>query len=191
MLPNLLAFDVRVYDPLAPIRADNVEAVDTNGNPNDDAQGTLQPGDPGWEQALTNNYPIVGAGAYVDLFYNRQPYSTASASLFSGAPAYVGPPGAQAAYLNAIGATFDTWALSYERDGIDQLGDGRVDLAANGFDDPDINGNTINGVDDPGERETTPPYPVPLRGIEVRFRAYEPTTRQVRQATIGWDFVTE
>jgi hypothetical protein len=46
-------------------------------------------------------------------------------------------------------------------------------------------------VDDPGERETSPPYPVPLRGIQVQIRLYEPATRQVRQATVGADFIQE
>jgi hypothetical protein len=49
----------------------------------------------------------------------------------------------------------------------------------------------VNGVDDPGERETSPPYPVPLRGIQVRIRVLEPNTRQMRQATVGADFIQE
>jgi hypothetical protein len=198
MLSNVLAFDIRVYDPSAAILADNTDITGqgTPGNTTDDAQGTVQPGDAGWATCLTNNYPISGFGAYVDLFYSRYATPVASppnpAPIFAVAPAYVGPPASQAAYLTALGATYDTWALSYERDGVDQLGDGRIDLGTNGFDDLDIlTGTTINGVDDPGERETAAPYPIALRGIQVRLRVYEPTTRQVRQATIGWDFITE
>jgi hypothetical protein len=153
----------------------------------------VQPGDPGWPEAVNNSYPPVGAGAYVDLFYNRPAYMPATTSVFSGAPAVnLGlPAAASTAYLNALGATYDTWALSYERDGINQdlAADGATPLfdeGTNGFDD-----NLVNGVDDPLERETTPPYAVALRGIQVRLRAYEPTTRQVRQATIGWDFISE
>jgi hypothetical protein len=191
MLQSVLSFDIRVFDPQAPIRADNTEAVDTNGNPNDDAVGTVQPGDPGWDLAVANNYPIVGGGAYVDLFYNRYINPTMT-SIFSDVPAYIGPAASRTAYLNALGATYDTWAYSYERDGVDQLGDGRFDLATNGFDDLDlVTGTLINGVDDPGERETAAPYAVPLRGVEIRLRVLEPTTRQVRQATVGKDFITE
>jgi hypothetical protein len=66
------------------------------------------------------------------------------------------------------------------------MNDSNYDRSTNGLDD---DGN--NGVDDPGERETSPPYPYPLRGIEVKIRIYEPTTRQVRQATVSGDFLQE
>jgi hypothetical protein len=46
-------------------------------------------------------------------------------------------------------------------------------------------------VDDAGERETVPPYPYALRGVQVRIRVYEPQTRQVRQATVESDFIPE
>jgi hypothetical protein len=49
----------------------------------------------------------------------------------------------------------------------------------------------INGVDDVSERDTIPPYSYPLRGLQVRIRLYEPSTRQARQATVATDFVTE
>ena len=48
-----------------------------------------------------------------------------------------------------------------------------------------------NGVDDVGERETSPPYPVPLRGIQVRLRIIDRDTRQVRQMTVSSDFIPE
>jgi hypothetical protein len=209
ILANVLAFDVRAFDPSATLRADNADPTGqgTPGNLTDDAQGVVQPGDPGWDAAVTNNYPVVGAGAYVDLFFSRYAAGTAGASLFSDAPAYPGLPANKSFYVYGnvppgspppnpppffagLGATYDSWAISYERDGITQLA-GRTDLATNGFDDTDINGNYVGGVDDPSERETSPPYPVPLRGIQVKVRVNEPTTRQVRQATIGWDFITE
>jgi len=209
ILANVLAFDVRAFDPLAQIRADNADVTGqgTPGDPTDDAQGVVQPGDAGWDFAFSNNYPVVGAGAYVDLFYSRYAAGPVGASNFSAAPFYPGlpagqsfyvhgnvppgaPPPAPPPYIAGLGATYDSWATSYDHDGVTQLA-GRTDLGTNGFDDPDINGNTVNGVDDPGERETMPPYPVPLRGIQIKFRMYEPTTRQVRQATIGWDFITE
>ena len=52
-------------------------------------------------------------------------------------------------------------------------------------------GVAINGVDDHTERETSPPYPVDLRGIEVRIRMMDLNTRQVRQVSIVGDFVPE
>ena len=56
----------------------------------------------------------------------------------------------------------------------------------NGIDD-----DNQNGVDDAGERETSPPYPAPLRGIEVRIRVMDYSTRQVRQVSVVADFVPE
>jgi hypothetical protein len=86
---------------------------------------------------------------------------------------------------------YDTWALDYERDGINQDNDNLagtplIDEGTNGFDD-----DNANGVDDVDERETSPPYPVPLRGVQIRLRVYEPDTRQLRQATVVADFTPE
>jgi len=81
---------------------------------------------------------------------------------------------------------YDTWSLSYERDGLDEDGDSLIDQGADGIDN-----NGLNGVDDVGERETSPPYPVPLRGIQVRIRILDRDTRQVRQMTVSTDFIPE
>jgi len=80
--------------------------------------------------------------------------------------------------------TYDTWSSHYEANGLDEDGDGAFDEGTNGLDD---NGDGV--IDDLAERETSPPYPVPLRGLEVRIRCYEPSSRQVRQVTIRHTFV--
>jgi hypothetical protein len=49
----------------------------------------------------------------------------------------------------------------------------------------------VNGVDDPGERETKPPYPCALRSIQVRIRTFEPDSRQIRETTILQDFMPQ
>ena len=105
--------------------------------------------------------------------------------------------------------TYDTWAYDYERDGVDQnnnmelnasnqrfpdgldndmdgLVDEFLDEGTDGLDNDDA-----NGVDDVGERETSPPYVVPLRSVQIVFRMVDPDTRQVRQATVVRDFVPE
>jgi hypothetical protein len=84
-------------------------------------------------------------------------------------------------------ATYDTWSYHYEHDGIQQPNGGNnPDIGTNGFDD---DGNGI--VDDIGERETSPPYPVPLRGIKIRIRCYEPDSRQVHEISVVHSFVPE
>lgn len=156
-LSRCIGFDVRVFDPTAPLFGTGTAAgpSDIVVNP-----GTAR----------------VGQGAYVDLFYSR--YFSGSTSVFSAGP------DAKARLNNA--AVYDTWSSLYERDGVDQDGDSLFDEGTDGLDN---DGN--NGVDDVAERETSPPYPVPLRGVQVMIRAYDADTRQMRQATVVADFVPE
>jgi hypothetical protein len=57
------------------------------------------------------------------------------------------------------------------------------------FDEPASDAAGDGVFEDLGEAETLPPYPVPLRGVEIRIRCYEPSSRQVRQVTIRHTFV--
>lgn len=167
VLPNLLAFDARVYDPAAPLYGDDSA----------DPQAALQPGDPGFVTAYNlNPSNAVGWGAYVDLHYNRTLGSLTLSTPFAGLP--------DARSASGGFASYDTWSTFYERDGLDQFADGKTDAAFDGLD----NAPFADGVDDGGEFETSPPYPVKLRGIQVRIRMYEPGTRQTRQATVVSDF---
>ena len=66
-------------------------------------------------------------------------------------------------------SVYDTWSFHYEQDGIRQPGtsiQGVIDAGTNGLDD---NPNQYPGVDDMSERETSPPYPYPLRGLRVKI----------------------
>ena len=58
-----------------------------------------------------------------------------------------------------------------------------MDQGKNGIDD---NNNGL--IDEAAEQETSPPYPVPLKAVQVRIRCYEPSSRQVRQVTIQQEF---
>ncbi len=183
ILTNILSFDVRAFDPNALIqtRTSSVDAV--------------TPGDPGFAPASAG----VARGAYVDLNWIRDtlpipagaPFPPAGgASAFQGLGVGVlsnsGGVNLLAPAIDATGttATYDTWSTHYESDGIDQ--DGRVgpDQGTNGFDD---DGDGL--IDEADEAETSPPYPVALRGIEVRIRCYEPSSRQIRQVTVRHTFV--
>jgi type II secretory pathway component PulJ len=100
--------------------------------------------------------------------------------------------------------TYCTWSYHYEfnglsenqdnagaTDSIDNDGDGQVDEAGENLVDEgtDLLDNNRNGaVDDADEFETAPPYNVPLRGIEIRLRVYEPQGKQVRQVTVRHAF---
>ena len=78
----------------------------------------------------------------------------------------------------------------------------------NGFDDlgaidyKDSSGNGALGkitqlatkdgiVDDATESVTAPPYPVQLRGIQVKIRVFEPDSRQIREVTVVQDFLAQ
>lgn len=179
-LSNALAFDVRLYDPTAILLADPGGSV------------TLQPGDAGYGIGIASTYTPVGAGAYVDLAYNRYTLPTATPSQYSQLPTGRSQFGTAAVY--------DTWATSYERDGLNQdftsdgaanINTGPFDEGRNGLDDDNQNGVDDTGDLPVGENETLPPYPRPLRGLEVRVRIYDPGTRQAQQATVGTDFVAD
>jgi len=191
MVSDALCFDVQAFDPYAPIRPGN-------------AGEALVPSDPGyfvgWQDSNNDNWPddSIGLGAFVDLGYGALyaaaggDSAAANSSLFSGYPqgrARLRIPPPPAPNGRPI-FTYCTWSKHYERNGVNEDGDGQTDEATNGFDDP-VGGNYDDGVDDVGERETSPPYPVPLRGIQIRIRTWDPDSRQVRQATVVADFVPE
>lgn len=216
VLTNVIGFDVKVYDPFAPIIADSAGAVYT-------------PGDANYVTYLNNvpgTYTAIGNGAYVDLNYLRANAdgdtdglpdlpSVASgnasySSIALAAQSYFRGPGApfplNAATLCAlrgcppgtaqpIAATYDTWSTHYEMDGVNQDGDGVTDEYTDGFDN--AVGGTImnnaaglgnNGVDDATEQEAPPPYPVRLRGIQVKIRVFDPDSQQIREVTVTHSF---
>jgi type II secretory pathway component PulJ len=163
VLTNVIAFDIRVFDPAAPVSISGDSAA--------------VPGDAGFSSGSS-----VSRGCYVDL-------GSATAGVASHFSAT-----AQGNYrLQAMGlagsSTWDTWSSHYETNGIDEDGIAGIDQGSNGLDDA-IGAYAQNGqIDEPEEQETAPPYPFPLRGLEVRIRCYEPSNRQVRQVTVRHTFV--
>jgi hypothetical protein len=215
VMTNVIGFDVKAWDPGAPIVAD------TTGN------FALVPGDPGYLNCLNSGNTVLDYGAYVDLNYMCQlggaaggnpsytPAAYAPASVFCGAGTWKSGIRGTEPYSNsklanpfdttALSSTFglnwnhvglrdsvyDTWSFHYENDGVQQFPSSYytsgllyMDGDTNGFDD-----NSDGVIDDPGEAETSAPYPVPLYGIRVTIRVYEPSARQVQQRTIEQDFL--
>jgi len=156
MLTNTLAFDVRVYDPTAPVLNDD------GTNPT----LVLAPGDPGYGSGSATNSMT---GAFADLNWSRstptatnvynqtfQSYPNTKSQLgnitiYGGnSSAIFGGTTPTAANLNTTFfpqnpsmlettvlnyAYYDTWPYAYEADGVDQDGVGGVDQGTNGFDD--------------------------------------------------------
>ncbi len=212
---NLLAFDVKVYDPHAPLIAS------TSGS------DVLSPNDPGFAR-LGTGPGAISVGEFVDMFYMRYVLPRLIAGYGSNPsnwpawavseptrvyplPEYRSHFSAPPSFydLNNNGAwnpgepfrgptvpTYDTWSYHYEQDGINQdqaLVSGAPMLFSwrsavdQGTDGLDNDG--IKGVDNPEERETWPAYTEPLRAVKVTIRAIEPTSRVVRQLSVIQDFV--
>jgi prepilin-type N-terminal cleavage/methylation domain-containing protein len=205
VLDNTLAFDLRVLDSGAPIYQI-------------DAGTTVEPADPGWRAVAANASSIPASfGAYVDLGWGYDLASgnlryTPNATYPQ--PQYNVPHMLQwhpRTPANFIGypAVYDTWTWHYENDGRDQDGDfvlnasgQTVDLDADGYPDPLVDEGTNgidddnpdgslgwSGVDDVMERETSPPYPVPLRAVRVILRVYERDARQAREVSVTTSFI--
>ena len=186
MLSDVLAFDLRVFDPGAPLR--RYPPPPSSGP--DVPYTALDPSDIGWTNA--NPTPVVGYGSFVDLGWDPT-YPAAPLSANEPTPLFqyqrrAGWHPNNASSLTGFPSVYDTWSFHYEDDDLDQdqgqdNGAG-IDQGTNGEDEDDL-----NGPDDPAEREAPPPYNVPLRGIQVKLRVFEPDTGQIRQATVTRNFV--
>ncbi len=182
MLTDVLAFDVRVYDPGAP----SYQVVSM----------VVEPSDAGWS---VSGSPVA-YGAYVDMGWDWKLKYPPAPPLAAGVPVPLFQVPRQAGWhprdttgaKTGYPAVYDTWSFHYENDGLDQdLGldnNAGIDQGTNGLDD-NVGSGFINGVDDMGERETAPPYDVPLRGLQVKLRVYEPDTRNIRETTVTRNFV--
>ncbi|MDD4270648.1 MAG: hypothetical protein PHN77_20680, partial [Thermoguttaceae bacterium] len=208
VLTNVIGFDVKAWDPYAPI-LDSPAGV------------PLLPGDPGYITRIgagVGPANVLGTGAYVDLNYLALLGGPAGAVLpnLGGLPGYTPFCGAGALPSRVYGtlpqyaesqtsnefypAVYDTWSLHYEFNRrqmrftpggpLEEVGDeDRDGIFDEGSDGIDNNGK--DGVDDIAERETQPPYAVPLQGIQVRIRTFEPGSRQIREVTLVQKFRTK
>jgi hypothetical protein len=178
VITNVIGFDIRVFDPAAPVSVTPPSGV------------AAVPGDTAF-----NSANVVANGCYVDLGNNV----TAAKGPSGIAPRFAsfGAPKSQLAGSVTAARVWDSWSTHYETNGIDEDGNYGSDQGANGLDDdgnglvdePPIDLNRDGVYKAAGELETSPPYPFPLRGIEVRIRCYEPSSRQVRQMTVRQTFV--
>ena len=226
MISQVLAFDVKVFDPLVPIGFFDGAANDVgdeqslvpgdpayslalllgpDGQPgqdtvDDDGQnGTDDQGELGWPGSDDN---VAGQGAFVDLFYGRIQgmWTKGIRTPFAGPPHFK----SRLHRITPYCATYDTWSKHYESDGLNQDMDTEVvngktvplvDEGTDGRHNPLTNppaGFLQNlAVDDLSERETSPPYPHALRGIQITLRVLDPDRQQVRQITISNDFTPE
>ncbi len=124
----------------------------------------MTPADPGYTAGASA--PGSAVGTFVDLGYDTT-LGTAFNSEFSGNP--VAQSFVSHIFPTKWAYTYDTWSKSYGSDQINQDGDATTDEIL----------------------ETFPPYPVPLRGIQVSIRLLEPKTQTIRQSSVVSNFIPE
>lgn len=114
-------------------------------------------------------------GGYVDLGYKNDTYAVNTAIALG--LSHVGNTNSQLDATSTYPSrVYDTYSTSYENA-----------IASDGFD----NGGTTGIIDDDGEKGVAPPYPIPLRGIQVKIRTFEPDSKQVREVTVVQDFLPQ
>ncbi|MCL2306052.1 MAG: hypothetical protein FWC43_11980, partial [Planctomycetaceae bacterium] len=111
-----------------------------------------------------------------------------------------GPLGGQGKYALSGGSNkiplpcvYDTWSEEYEREGYewpDQAGTLTPTRGRDQIDNNYVNGVlTPNGViDDMGEWTAPPPYDVPLLGVKITIRAFDPRGKNIREMTVIHSF---
>lgn len=178
MISSVAAFDIRIYDDMAPLWGG--------------AGFTVNPGDPAYPLGGTK----VGQGAFVDLNYgltrDPQAYGTGS-SFFSG------PPSQFSGFfrVNAGGTSYTHLMTTYDTcapipnnafDGVDSDSDGVIDDEDELLAElpPPLGTNMT-----PGAQYVSPPYPITLRALQVTLRTYDPDSRQIRQMKASAAFTND
>ena len=186
--------------------------------PGDPAYETMILADVGNNNALDNMIDLgayVNPGYLVQAAINNSLPALTTASDFSGLPQGKSQFGLAAIVTPTFSPLgYDTWPSHYESDGLNQDAafvsagvtyrdvdasqsptNALIDEGSDGFDSPHdtpgsgaLLGQQINGADDAAERETSPPYVAPLRGVEVMIRVVEPGSQQVRQTSVAVEF---
>jgi hypothetical protein len=179
VLTNVLSFDIKVWDPGAEVLQDRTSP----------SIPPLVPSDPGYTSKSATAMSPRQYGAYVDLNYANigtpLAWNKAAPPDFFAGPFYgLGKNSQMPGGPNAP-STYDSWSTGYEYYARGAP-PGTYNHSNNGFDN-----NGGNGVNDAAERLTSPPYPVPLRGVQIKIRVYEPSTRQVREITVTESFMPD
>lgn len=116
-------------------------------------------------------------GGYVDLGWQGAAFDpTVATGIYFN---HLGDPRSGLAATGSAGTPtsariYDTWTEFYNQ---------ALYTPVDGFD-----GGT-GAVDGPNEPRYAPPYPAPLRGIQIKIRTFEPDSRQVREVTVIQDFL--
>ncbi len=212
---DLLAFDVRAYDASAPIL--QLHEHDTGAGDHNHDDVTLRPGDPGYGiVAALDPDDFIAYGEFVDLnwagkrslsYQSELSGTTASGSVTDSLRKSGLVKADPNAGFQVFQPSYDTFTNLYEGDGVLQaeLSGQRglvtptgnvtlhetwrsniIDAGSDGVD----NLNSSSGIDDPSELESSPPFPVAIRGLQVSIRLENRATKQFKQMSTIKEFVT-
>ena len=205
ILTNVIGFDVKAWDPQAVVLQATAAGSVVLISPGDQAylQGLSKIGGTITLNSVTYNITIASYGAYVDLGQYatvttaQWPQSVVSliSPLQGGMIAKSQLQNVTAAGQPAPPYIYDTWTDYYENAGVPPPTPPPTPTPPwpwpptpsqghNGFDNS--GSGMVNG---PNDAITSPPYPVPLRGIQVKIRVFEPDSRNIREVTVTQDFL--
>jgi prepilin-type N-terminal cleavage/methylation domain-containing protein len=165
VLTNVIGFDVKVWEP-APNGPNNnapgyVDLGYFGGNPIPFASYTFPPGP--YQQRFQH------PGLYVPNPQNPNQYGLAA--------------------LGKVPRVYDSGCFGYENEGF--IGPNGVAVqggrSTNGLADSPNPADTV--VDNLSEWITCVPYPVPVRGMQIKIRCFDLDSRQIREMTIEHDFL--
>ena len=216
---DVLAFDVKGFDPTVPlyeVTAGGSTAVVSPNDPGYSTTGTLVGTgdfvDIGWGRKAQIHFGSGGIGQLSGVENNGvEPFTDA---LYKSGLAMQAGPLSNPASLLIFQPSYDTWYSKYEGDGFLQAEIGPVnvrgvmqlrgtsnpkqvwrgvvgayvpDTGTDGID----NSGSGSGVDDLTELETSPPFPMDLRGVKVTIRMEDSSARTFNQMSITKEFVTQ
>lgn len=195
VLENVVGFDVKVFDPTVPIyRYSGLPMMPhDNGYAAMVASGSVPDGfgcyvDLGGMEYRTTDGTPAGHGLGPVVVIPTLSHHFAHWRTRLVAPQYQAfrneEPGA--GYWSTImttyeavagGPTYATWTRDFERDGIDNDGDGLIDEGSDGV---PIAGNAVPGIRN--DRDSAPPYLQPITSVQVALRAasYNADRQQIR-----------
>jgi prepilin-type N-terminal cleavage/methylation domain-containing protein len=168
MMTSALAFDVRIYDPGAPLFG----MRDVPGNTSSRISLVVSPSDAGYGAAYmdqdnmgsgaigtgTARFPFVGQGTYVDMGYGSNMLAAPPrfGAATAAAPWFFVPRALGDVLGNQLApgfAVYDTWSFHYENNGVNEDSDETEDADGDGIPSWQLDNN--NGVGTPSIDEGT------------------------------------
>jgi hypothetical protein len=170
LLNNVISFDIQVWDDVAGRYVNMGEAQQARTHASNN-YGDYDYGKP----TQISAGPLGGQGSYPLLRYTTNTAAGITTMTKQNIFNSVRLP-----------CVYDTWSEEYERDGYSWPNQAGVSTLTQGRNQIDFDGNGV--IDDIGEWTTPPPYNVPLHGIKITIRTFDPLSKNIREMTVVHSF---